>query len=235
MDYKEYYIQQKYESEKVFDSSLDGKNNPLINASNIRLHDLAKWTEILSDRFEHQIYQNALTQFQFTMQALNFGFYSISFFGLRFLLERFLVGILLSSNEYRYRLWKQESGYSDISWASILDADDGIYSKRFSDAFFPELRDELNHYKGLTKKVYRECSEFVHGNHHTIHKVPERIAYDDDLFKSWHEKANIIFEILFFTLNLRYSNFINRQSLLEIEDINIDHLNFIKPIRNLHD
>lgn len=233
MSYEDYYAKQKNKSDEVFTKSLSKQNAVMINSSKNKIDDLIKWTNVINDRFEYQIYKNALIQFQLTIQTLNLGFYSNSFFGLRFLLERFLVGILLSTNEMKYRTW--EKGGGDISWTNIMDLETGIFSFKFANAFFPELTDDLKHYEGLTRRVYRECSEFVHGNHHTLYKIPEKISYDDDLFKHWHRKSQIIFEVLFFVLNLRYSNFLNKKDILEIEDINIDYLNFIRPIRGLHD
>ncbi len=77
--------------------------------------------------------------------------------------EYMLFAILLSTNDYCYKLWK--IGRFDMSWTQIVDEQNGIFGKQFIGVYAEEL-DETKSSELLTiaKIIYRECSEYVHGN-----------------------------------------------------------------------
>jgi hypothetical protein len=232
MDIKEHYTSLKEVSDGILEQSLGEDNLILIAKSHNILFEYSIWLEILKEKPEYNILQTASKELQISIMTLNFGFYSKSFSGLRFFLERSLVAILFSSQEIELKLW--EKGERDTYWTEIIDENKGIFSHRFSNAFFPDLKDEIKHFRSLTQKVYRECSEFVHGNNSAIQSLPDTLEYNKILFDSWHNKANAIGRIILFALNLRYLKHISEEDFKKLESINIDNFNSIKPIQELY-
>lgn len=217
----------------IYESSIQTQENlDILSKSHHQLNDLKFWFSILNDRPEYIILETAIKELEISMITLNFGFYSKSYAGLRFFLERSLVAILFSSQEIELKLW--EKGERDTYWSEIIDENNGIFSSKFSRAFFPELKDEIKHYKKLTEKVYRECSEYVHGNNSAIQSVPCNLSYSLQSFNSWHRKFNAITRIILFTLNLRYLKHLPYDKLKDLEDINSDNFNSIKAIQELY-
>lgn len=232
MDIKEHYTSLKEVSNTILEQSLDEDNLPLIAKSHNILFEYNVWLEILKEKPEFNILKTASKELQISIMTLNFGFYSKSFSGLRFFLERSLIAILFSSQEIELKLW--EKGERDTSWSEIIDAHKGIFSPRFSKAFFPDLKDEIEHFRNMSQKVYRECSEFVHGNNSAIQSLPNSLEYNKNLFINWHNKASSISRIILFALNLRYLKHISEDDFKKLESINIDNFNSIKPIQELY-
>ena len=232
MDIKEHYTSLKEVSNGILKQSLDDDNITLIAKSHNILFEYSVWLEILKDKPEYNILKTASKELQISIMTLNFGFYSKSFSGLRFFLERSLVAILFSSQEIELRLW--EKGERDTYWSEIIDENKGIFSHRFSKAFFPDLKDEIIHFRNMSLKVYRECSEFVHCNNSAIQSLPESLEYNKTLFDNWHNKANSIGRIILFALNLRYLKQLSEDDFKKLESINIDNFNSIKPIQELY-
>lgn len=232
MDIKQHYSSLKEISNKILDKSLAESNLKMMSKSHNIILEFGTWLEILKDRPEYNILQTASKEFQISIMTLNLGFYSKSFSGLRFFLERSLVAVLFSTQEIELKLW--EKGERDTYWTEIMDDNKGIFSARFASAFFPELKDEIKHFKTLTQKVYRECSEFVHGNNSTIKCLPDTLEYNNELFKNWHSKADSIARIILFILNLRYLKHLGEDSFRKLEHINIDNFNNIKAIQELY-
>ena len=130
MDIKEHYTSLKDCSNAILEQSLVEDNLTL----KVILFEYNVWLEILKDKPEFNILKTASKELQISIMTLNFGFYSKSFSGLRFFLERSLVAILFSSQEIELKLW--EKGERDTYWSEIIDENKGIFSHRFSNAFF---------------------------------------------------------------------------------------------------
>ena len=219
--------------DSIYENTLaEPSNLDLLSRSNHYLNDLKTWINILKFRPEFKILEIAVKELEISFITLNFGFYSQSFSGLRFFLERSLVSINFSAQEIELKLW--EKGSRDTYWSEIMDENNGVFSSKFTQAFFPELKDEINHFKSLTKKVYRECSEYVHGNNSAILALPENLEYSPLLFNEWHNKFHSISRIILFTLNLRYAKGLSIEDLNLLQDINSEYFNNIKSIQELH-
>lgn len=230
-------IEQKFKSikdecDKIYDLSTNPESLDVLSKSDHALNDLNKWISVLKDRPEYHILKNAIKELELSIITLNFGFYSKSYMGLRFFLERSLVAILFSSKEIEFRLW--EKGKRDTYWSEIIDDGCGVFSKNFSEAFFPELESELKHFLSIAKKVYRECSEYVHGNNSVIQSAPDYLEFSKKDFESWHGKFEIVARVILFALNLRYAKHLPTDLLNSLEDVNLDNLNNIKSIQELH-
>ncbi len=202
MTVSDHYNELGKKTNKILEESLNNEDLELLSSNHCFLNDFALWLEIIEGRPEFDILQNAIKEYQIAILSNTLGLYQQAFMGLRFFLERALVALLFSANEIELNLWK--IGERDTYWNELMDEDKGVFSNKFCKAFFPELKNEIKHFNAITLKVYRECSEYVHGNHSVISKIPKNIVYSKDLFYEWNSKADIIKRIVLFTFCLRY-------------------------------
>ena len=114
-----------------------------------------------------------------------------------------------------------------------MDKDKGVFSHKFCRAFFSELKDEVNHFSAITLKVYRECSEYVHGNRVVIDKIPNNLEYSKELFYEWNTKADIIRRVILFTLCLRYLKHLKPEDIKKIESTIVDEFKATNQIVEL--
>lgn len=204
----------------IIEKSMSNDDLDLLASNHAFLHDFALWIEILHNRPECSILKNAIKEYQLALLSNNQGMYQQAFMGLRFFLERTFVAILFSGNEIELNLWK--IGERDTYWNEIASIDkenkqiQGIFSNKFCRAFFPELKNELSHFFTIATKVYRECSEYVHGNKSVIDKIPEKLEYSEELFYEWNVKADTIKRVILFVFCLRYLNQLKPEEIKKI-------------------
>jgi len=152
--------------EDSFSSSLGPKFVELFQFSD----DLNTWTELLKDGTDCTILVSAIQEFELGFQAVVSGQYRYSFIAQRYFLEQICRFIYLSTNELHLRHWKL--GLQDIPWGSLVDKGNGIFSKIFIRAFYSEVESEGDHLITVASKLYRESSEFIHGNFNKIEELP---------------------------------------------------------------
>ncbi|HFK5510447.1 hypothetical protein CMU59_13715 [Elizabethkingia anophelis] len=230
----DHYNELGKKADEILQESLQNEDLELLSSNHSFLNDFAAWLEILEGRPEYEILKNAIKEYQMAILSNTLGFYQQAFMGLRFFLERTLVALLFSANEIELNLWKL--GERDTYWSELMDENKGVFSNKFCKAFFPELKDEIKHFNAITLKVYRECSEYVHGNHSVISKIPNNLVYSAELFLEWNSKADIIKRIVLFTFCLRYLKFFSINSpekVAKIESIINEEFKSINQISEL--
>lgn len=168
-------------------------------------------------------------EYQFALLALAQGHYRHAFKALRLVLELSLQTIALSSNELELREWLDNR--RDTVWSHLIDATNGVFSKRFTQAFFPDLSAHVQHYNQLAASVYRECSECVHGNIPKHVPLPASLSFDGDVFKLWHSKADVVARIVHFGLCLRYLCDLSDAQISTLEAPLSDRVGYIPEIR----
>jgi len=230
-DIDKHYRELGQRSNEILSESLGAERIGINARSHSAIFDYNAFIEIIKDRPEYDILRIALREYQMSLLSINLGLYNQAFISLRFFFERTLVAILFSSKELELRLWQR--GERDTYWNEIVDDDNGIFSHSFCRAFFPDLKDESNHYKNMTKKVYRECSEYVHGNLSVQDKIPETLEFNDFLFSEWHAKANTIRRIILFVFCLRYLKFLKADSLETIVTITMEEFGHLPAINSI--
>jgi hypothetical protein len=204
---------------------------PLISKNHAITEDYNTWLSVLKHRPEQAMFVSAIREYQLSILANSLGIYNLSFTGLRFFFERTLTAIFFSAKELELRLWMR--GQRDTYWNELCDDEQGLFSHRFYNAFFPELKDEVKHYLVISKKVYRECSQYVHGNISAQDMIPEKLEFSEDRLIEWHNKADTIKEIVLFAFCLRYLPFLNAEQKARVEPIISENLGHIKAIRLL--
>lgn len=230
-DVKQLYVELSQKCSSICELSLKDEILPLITKNHAVVEDYFAWLNVLSERPEKVMFETAVREYQLSILANSLGLYTLSFTGLRFFFERVLTGIFFSAKEMDLRLWMK--GQRDTYWKELCDEEQGLFSHKFYNAFFPELKDEVKHYLALAKKVYRECSQYVHGNASTHNLVPEKLDYSEDRFNEWHNKADTIKGIIMFALCLRYLPYLNNEQKGKVEHSVMENLGHLSVIRLL--
>jgi len=150
---------------------------------------------------------------------------------LRLSFELALASIQFSANELNLRQWMQ--GGRDINWQSIISSDDGVFSINFVRAFNPSLAEDSRQYRTIAEKVYRECSEYVHGNALTHKHLSDKIEFVEDVFLDWNTKAESMKLCIVFAFSARYLSFYPKETRKQFEPIIVDILGHLDAIRAL--
>lgn len=224
-----YYQQLKEQTSSCISFSLAEGFNTLHAEIHHIIIDFEQWLVVMENRPEQQMFTYALRELHSSLLAVILSQYRHAFMSLRIFLELGLACIHYSANEYLLRLWL--SGKNDLNWKQIINNDNGVFSKQFASAFTPSLSNDSAHYMALAEKVYRECSEFVHGNSHTYKFLPNCIMFDEQTFKNWFEKAKTIYLVLTYGLTVRYLGTINKEQVEKIESAILDGVGFHEAVR----
>lgn len=123
---------------------------------------LEKILNSVQAKHEHAVYIQALQEIQYSLLSVSIGNYRHAYSSLRLFFELSLAAVEFSTNLRYFRGWAL--GREDIFWTRLSDSENGVLSKNFCTIFFSELVDEAPGFRTLASTVYRECSEFVHGN-----------------------------------------------------------------------
>lgn len=183
----------------------------------------------IAERPEASVLDSAVKEYQFALFALVSGQCRHAFGGLRLFFELMLATIQFSAHEIDYRMWVKDS--KDINWSALKDVQSGIFSANFIRAFNPSFSDCAKQYLAIAEVVYRECSEFVHGNAGTHAILPSDIAFQEDVFFSWHEKAATMRVAIIFAFSARYLNYVTKESMNRMEPIVTDVLGNLPPVQ----
>lgn len=214
---------------EVLSESFSTDGDGSISRSHSYIADLEVWIGVLASRPEVHVLAAAAREYQRSLLALLQGQYRYSFSALRLFLELSVTAVRFSAHEIELRLW--ERGEQDINWRSMMDENGGVLSKSFVRAFCEPLADEVKTYRAIAEKVYRECSEFVHGNAHTHNQVPEALAYDEAIFRGWNARAESMRLTVSFVLAARYLATLGQQDLRHLEQPVLDSLGHLPAIR----
>jgi hypothetical protein len=206
-------------------------------------NDLQAWTQYLADRPENALFRLAEQEYVAALLSLVCGQYRSAFKGLRLVLELLVQGTYLSANLIELNEWLRSS--KDTNWSILIGAQQeagteesaaaarGPFTKRFSDAFFPEVRNHASSFATMARTLYRELSETIHGNMPKAIPLPPSFEFDADTFLLWHAKAGIARMIGLFCLTCRYAVHMDEASRSSVEAGVFDQLGHIEAIRTL--
>lgn len=231
LEITKYFNQLHEKCGQILIVSTQATNSTIVAESLQFATELERWSKVLEHRAESKLLKAAALEYQFALLALAQGHYRHSFKSLRLVLELALQAIQLSANEISLREWLDNR--IDTNWSSIVDEDNGVFSKRFSNAFFPELSGHVQHHRGLSISIYRECSECVHGNTPKHIPLPLSLEFNQEVFNLWHAKAELVALILHFTLSLRYLTSLTESEIVVLEPFLNDRLGHLHEIRRL--
>jgi hypothetical protein len=192
--------------------------------------EMTLWLEALGSRPERSVLTVAIREYESGLLSLAQGHYRTAFAELRLFLELAVTTVQFGTNRLELKEWLDD--VEDIKWRSLLDDKNGVFSERFSKAFFLELGGEMTTYREMARKVYQECSDFVHGAQSTNALVPQTVTFDAHLFDAWHSKANVITLVVFFTFCLRYLRELTRAERAKLEPAILRHLGHLNSIKS---
>ncbi|WP_421387249.1 hypothetical protein [Agrobacterium tumefaciens] len=202
-----------------------------MTTSHNRIADLQAICDTIGHRLEADLLRNAIEEYQFAIYAISIGNYRHGHGSLRLFLELSLSCIYFSAHEIKLRNWLRSR--QDIVWSAIIDKENGIFSVNFIRAFCDELADGNKTYLTLAEKVYRECSEYVHGNAHTF-STPQKVTFNRDVFLEWNSKAESIWLCFLFAFLVRYSDALDETARTNIEQIMMENLGTLKFVRAMY-
>jgi hypothetical protein len=111
-----------------------------------------------------------------------------------------------------------------------MDKDEGVLSPRFVKAFFGELSTEASVRLDRSKTIYRQLSEYVHGNSETWESSGLAFSYNEALLESYLKIFDQVSEIILFVLCCRYLKSFSTETLDALGFIS-EELNHITAIR----
>ncbi|MEH1835357.1 MAG: hypothetical protein V7L29_25710 [Nostoc sp.] len=227
MNAKEYYKTISEATHTIFEVS--------VNHCNFlgKLYDysasIQEWMDVIPSSQEKQMIDYSLEQVEFSCLSLLSGMYRQSFASLRLSLELLFGSVYFSAYRLEYLEWK--NGSRDLKWQTINDENNGVLSQRFSNVFFPELSTHINAHRNTANSVYRELSEFVHGNYSTWNREKPSLSVNENLIEQYRQRFQLISSTCHFLLSMRYLKEIEPQRLHKIEVHVMDELQYIPEIR----
>ncbi len=228
---RSHYEQLHAASAAVLGDSFEGPRGELVAKSHAFVQDLALWVSVLEGRSEATVLQSAAREYQFALLSVVTGQYRSAFASLRLALELGLACVQWSANERELREWRL--GKRDSNWNALADQESGVLSKQFVRLFTDGLAEEAPHYRGAAVAVYRECSEYVHGNAHTHRCIPANLTFDESTFDAWMRKGSVVRLVTTFALAARYLADLDGAARQRLETTLLDHLGHSVAIRSL--
>lgn len=197
--------------------------------SQLLLNDLRAWAGVIRTRPEAQVLAAVSRELEYALLAVAQGQYREAFRGLRLVVELTLQVVNLSTNRLELEEWLEKR--RDTIWSQLICSENGVLSVRYTRAFFPDLEDHVSLNRSLAERLYRECSECVHGNVPRQITLPDNLEFKQETFSLWHRKTDTATLVLNFALAVRYCRELGRGSLATLEVALLDRLGHIPAIR----
>ncbi len=185
--------------------------------------------EIIKDRPEAPMFSAGITEYQYGLIAASCGQYRHAFMSLRLAYELLLATVHFSANEIKYRRWSLST--SDIVWSALSDENDGVFAHNFVSAFFPDAAPFGKQFRALASTLYREMSEYVHGNAGTHDRSGQGVKFDAELAQQWFAPADTARLTLLFAYSGRFLPHIDASSRTKLEGLLLADLGHLPPIR----
>lgn len=124
MNLQEYYNMFKATITSNIDESLKDTHpyNEYLGKNKAFCDEYEKWLNVLDGRIETYIYRNAIKAYQEAYVNMLMGLYQPAFMGLRYFLERTLMGVYFSASEIEMRTWK--AGNRDTYWSELVEIEE---------------------------------------------------------------------------------------------------------------
>jgi hypothetical protein len=216
----------------VFEKTITEVADQQLRATAIQnVADFESCLKVIWERPEREVFSLALREYQYSLIAMCHGSYRQGFSALRLAFELWLSAVAFSASERDLRSWKARR--QDIVWAKLISDENGVLSKPFVSLFSSSLESTVASFRVIAERLYRECSEYVHGNHHTHAALPEELTYDQATFRDWCSKAETLKLVCLYAFAFRYSDIIPGTGLAAFGAPIGDTLGHIPEIRQL--
>lgn len=222
----EYFKKINEKIQSCLDSSLC-KNDKNINCGLFLSQALQTWNTNIPDGRHKVLMNNCIQSLELSLVCQMYCMYRSAFTSLRLSMEMLFGSIYYSTSLLEFIEW--EKSLRDLNWKTINDPDNGILSPRFANAFFKEIDDVRIEYLEKANNLYRELSEFVHGNNHTWNFRDNSVNIDDKEIERFGKSIGEYLEIASFVLSLRYLKTLEKSNLEQVEPM-LDSLSHVKSI-----
>lgn len=225
-----FYANAHAASGSVLQQTIDSAQFGTLCTCHSVIDDLHCWRQVLVGRRELLILDLAATEYELSLLAVMRGDYRGAFIRLRLHIELICLSIYGSANRLDLEDWI--GGIQDTSWNRLTEETSGVFSTRFCRSFCPELVPEAKHYRSIATALYRECSEYVHGNISVTPAIPVTLSYSDALVQLWTAKATNASLIVTFLLTMRYLSELSSEQVSKTSEIIMDRLGHIHFIQH---
>lgn len=229
MTASEYIKAVNQEVQNLFEESLV-ENADNLNSGIDFSKSLQTWIDLIPDDNYKILLVNSIQSLEISLLSQTYCLYRNAFGSLRLSLEMLFGGIYFSTNLLDFIEWSKSS--KDLNWSIINDPDNGVLSHRFYNAFFPEIKEDAPRYQTKAKDLYRDLSEYVHGNHHTWSLDKKALKIEKSEIQLYKKCLLTFNEIAMFALTLRFFKNFDKNNIEHIEPIILQNLNHILPIHD---
>ena len=227
MNIVDYYSEINNKSQDIFQKTIEDSSS--LGETHAISAFIFEFSECLFEIKEKDMLRMVASQLETATLNLSLGLYRQAFSSLRLAFEMGLGLIFFSIHKLEHNEWL--NGENDIKWAKLIDENNGILSKRFAKAFFIELSEDIEKYNNRAKKIYREMSEYVHGNNETWEKSGLIIEYNENLQIRYFKLFKEVSSILLFVLNCRYLKSLESNDVEGLSEFLLEELSHIAAIR----
>ncbi|MCU4188719.1 hypothetical protein M9Q43_06010 [Flavobacterium sp. HXWNR29] len=190
-----------------------------------------EFSECIQDKNEKNMMRTVSIQLDTATINVTYGLYRQAISSLRLAFELALGVIHFSVNKLEHAEWIL--GKNDIKWSKLIDEENGVLSVRFCNAFFHELNIHSHSYNSQAKELYREMSEYVHGNNDTWSKSGLSLKFNETLLNEYFSLFKKITEIMIFLICCRYLKSFERKQLDQLSTFLLEEMNHISAIREI--
>jgi hypothetical protein len=199
-----------------------------IALAHVAIEDLQSWVRVLTGRPEAFVLSYAALELQYATLSVVTGLYRPAFGSLRLCLELSLATVFYSAHPMALSEWT--SAGADLKWGVVNGDQNGALSSRLAKAFFPELLGEVQVERAyLSDVVYKELSQFVHGNAKTWNGL-ENFAYDGHLQSEWLNLFEKVFKGIMLSLVVRYLKELKGEDLAALEHAVMDRMGHLSAV-----
>jgi len=209
----------------------EGKSKEVLAVLHNQTNDLDLIIDCIDNREISEFLLHGKSEYCRAINYAAISDYRYANFGLRLFFESFLASIYFSGNDFQFQNWKGER--FDILWSKLSCKETGPLSKNYVTAYCEELVEESTVFHSLACKVYRECSEYVHANFKTHLNQEEISKYDWVELSAFFERSKTVFFVCKFIFCARYLKSLNQTAKETIEDIILEDLGHLSPIKHL--
>lgn len=196
-------------------------------------NDLQTWISYCGNLGEMMLVKEAQNECVKSIYFCTEGFYKEAITTMRQYFEHLLFAIFLSTSDFNYRLWRK--GKYDMSWGRITDKDSGVFSEKFIELYADDIdSDRSIGLLNACKNIYRECSEFVHGNYEKLDMLCEKLVYDSNNFQLYVKCFTSAQYIICMALFIRFRYILNNsETLNDLELIIRDNIGTLKEVQKI--
>lgn len=210
-DYQNMYLTINNEFSNVIRNSLEQDTNSQKHAKIAHFYeDYENWIKLCDGENESLIYREANSEYRTMLLFMCMGLYKNAYMSLRGYFELTMFGIQISTCDLDYRLWK--NGKKDVHWSEITNKDNGLFSKKYIEAYNEPLIDAKDTMLEEAICEYRTCSEYIHSGYH-VASSDMKISFEQDVFDNICEDVKRINRIVTYSFCIRYGELIKKQQL----------------------